>query len=209
MSYQVIVIEPPEPIMAADEARAVIPALALADDGLVEGLIAAATAEIDGPAGWLGRAIGRQTLEMQRCGFPPAGGWIALPFPPVAQIEQVAYDNPDGDEIVIEPSQYQQRNSALALRPGLLWPSAACGIGTVRIQYEAGYADGEIPAPIKTAIQLRVGALFGTTRRDSELRKEVVEGIGSREWQAPVAGSQTATDKAIASLLAPYRIWGV
>lgn len=63
---RVIVVEPPKPVVTWEEADQ---HLKLDGDtsqkSFVEGLIAAATAHIDGPDGWLGRALGVQTLEAQ------------------------------------------------------------------------------------------------------------------------------------------------
>ncbi|AYO83661.1 head-tail connector protein [Methylobacterium brachiatum] len=78
----VSVITPPEPIVFWEQARAHL----RLDDGdeqpaYVEDLVAVATAWLDGPGGWLGRALGEQTLEavFPVCGEPAAR---CYPFPP-------------------------------------------------------------------------------------------------------------------------------
>lgn len=79
---RVTVITPPEPIVSWDEARVHL-RLEDGDDqqAYVEGLIAAVTAWLDGPVGWLGRALGEQTLEAV---FPIYGEPAArcYPYPP-------------------------------------------------------------------------------------------------------------------------------
>lgn len=83
---RVSVITPPQPIVSWEQADA---HLRLDGDvsakGYVEDLIAVATAWIDGPDGWLGRALGEQVLEA----VLPSGAWACdrrLPLPPLVQI---------------------------------------------------------------------------------------------------------------------------
>lgn len=87
----VAVIIPPQPVVSWDEAN-----WHLRLDGdteqqaYVEGLIAVATAWLDGPDGWLGRALGEQTLEAV---YPVtlASGARRYPLPPfLALVSEVA-----------------------------------------------------------------------------------------------------------------------
>lgn len=61
---RVVVVSPPEPVISFEEAAEHLKLGGnQAERALVEGMIAAATATIDGPDGWLGRSLGAQTLE--------------------------------------------------------------------------------------------------------------------------------------------------
>lgn len=80
-----VVIEPPEVVVTPAEARTARVFTADDDDDYISMLLAAAQAEIDGSDGWLGRAIGEQTLEVT----VPAWRSVdadCLPLPPVIEI---------------------------------------------------------------------------------------------------------------------------
>ena len=63
------------------------------DDALASSLIAAVTETIDGPTGWVGRALGPQTLEWSgRFWTCP---WFTLPCRPVIGIDSVTYLDTD------------------------------------------------------------------------------------------------------------------
>jgi uncharacterized phiE125 gp8 family phage protein len=162
MTPRVTVIVPPQPILSWDEARA---QLALeADDErreFVEALVDAATAVIDGPSGWLGRAIGPQTLEARLDNF--GCGSIRLPYPPLIEVLSVQYLTPAGAMAIVDPAVYELHGSALVPIFGKTWPSVRWQREAVSVRYRAGY-DGEpgryMPAQIKAAIKLMVGDLF-------------------------------------------------
>lgn len=99
-----VIVEPPEPLLSAEEARAGMPALAALDDGVLDGLIAAATAELDGPSGWLGRSLGLQVVEWQIDAFPCGLLPIALPLAPIVEILAVDYDDADGIDVALDPT---------------------------------------------------------------------------------------------------------
>ena len=61
---RVVVIDPPERVVSAEEAREVRVFTVDDDDGYIEMLLEIAQSEIDGPSGWLGRSIGMQTLQV-------------------------------------------------------------------------------------------------------------------------------------------------
>lgn len=167
---RVVVVTPPVPVVTWEEAEQ-----HLRLDGdveqkpMVERLIAAATAHVDGPQGWLGRALGLQTLET----FLPAFGVtsICLPYPPAVDIVSVDYVDGVGETVAMEAADYELRGPMLRPAWPKSWPSAQWRGGdgeTVRIRYRAGYAvdpDADpivsnVPEPIKAAILLMVGDLW-------------------------------------------------
>jgi hypothetical protein len=82
---RVVVIEPPELVVTAEEART---ARVFADDDdndYVEGLLEIAQSEIDGPAGWLNRCIGEQVLQITLPVSAQVRG-SCLPYPPFIEI---------------------------------------------------------------------------------------------------------------------------
>jgi hypothetical protein len=119
-------------------------------------MIAAATAQIDGPDGWLGRAIGVQTLEARLDDFDC--GPIRLPYSPVIEIVSLKYIDPDGVERPTAPDQYELLGASLFPGFNVSWPSPRRQREAVRIRYRAGYEN--LPAPIRAAILLMVGDLY-------------------------------------------------
>lgn len=178
---RVTVITPPEPIVTWDEARA---HLRLDEDdeqkGYVEGLIAVATAWLDGPAGGLGRALGVQTLEARFDRWPCP---LRLPCPPEIEVVSVKYIDPAGIEQswpISQPLFYD----------GL--PSVRGREGDIRVQWRAGYAEGKIPAPIRHAILLMVSHLFNN--------RDAVSTTTAQPAQMPLG---------VEALVGPYRVLAV
>jgi uncharacterized phiE125 gp8 family phage protein len=198
---RIVVVTPPAPVVTWEEAEQ-----HLRLDGdveqkpLVERLIAAATAHIDGPQGWLGRALGLQTLET----FLPAFGVtsICLPYPPAVDIVSIGYVDGDGATVAMEAADYELRGPMLRPAWPKSWPSAqwrGSDGETVRIRYRAGYAvdpaaevvTPNVPEPIKAAILLMVGDLW-------HARATVATGAA----MAMVPMSAT-----VESLLQPFRVY--
>ena len=186
------VVTPPAPVVTWEEAAQHL--RLEADDEeqkpLVEAIIAAASAHIDGPAGWLGSSIGVQTLETY---YPAFGtcGFIALPHPPLISIVEVEYIDGVGATIILPDTDYTLRGALLRPAFGAKWPLASWEGPhgeTVRIRYTAGYET--LPAPIRAAILLMVGDLF-------ENRSSTASFSG--------AGAAVQMSTTVEALLAPFR----
>lgn len=154
------VVEAPAPVVTWVEAQAHLRLDGDDEKAYVEALIAAATAWLDGPAGWLGRAIGTQKLETDFDSFDCS---LDL-MPPVREDVSVRYVAPDGEEQELAETVYRvvgpPSRPRVVPRHGLGFPSARSEHGAVRICYGAGYEMA--PAPIKQAILLLVGQWFDT-----------------------------------------------
>ncbi|AHE57425.1 hypothetical protein NX02_29305 [Sphingomonas sanxanigenens DSM 19645 = NX02] len=132
---------------------------------LVEAMIAAASAHIDGPDGWLGRAIGVQTLEARGDVFRDC---MSLRYPPIIDIVSVKYLDAAAAEVTILPTEYEVRGSLIGCAFGRRWPSVLAQPESVRIRYRAGFVTNPtadplvpaLPAPIRAAILLMVGDLY-------------------------------------------------
>lgn len=82
---RVVVVTSPVPFITADQAKRHLRVEGDDENEYIEGLIAVATAWIDGPDGWLGRALGSQVLEA----VLPSRVWAGerrLPLPPLVEI---------------------------------------------------------------------------------------------------------------------------
>lgn len=181
---RVSVITPPEPIVSLVEAKRHLRVEHDSDNDYITSLIAVATAWLDAPDGWLGRALGEQTLEIRFARWPRP---LCLPYPPEIEIVSVAYVDPAGVEQswpVSEPMFYDNL------------PAVRGRDGDIRIRWKAGHApkDGKstVPAPIKHAILLMVGHLFA--------HRDAVTATTAKPEQLPLG---------VEALLGPYRVWRV
>ena len=187
----VVVIDPPSAIVSLEEAKAHL----RVDDGnqeedaLIQALIEAAITMIDGPSGWLGRALGRQTLELRRCGFPSCG-WIALPCRPIHEIVSATYDDATGAPQTLGPASYRLYDRMLIRAPNLAWPVAADHPHSLRIRYTAGYDADKVPANAIAAIKLMIGDLYRY-----------------RETAQNGAWSNVPMSTTVTALLAPLQVW--
>lgn len=147
------VVEPPEPLVTIDDVRGQILDLPEEDEAYVEGLILAAGQWIDGPAGWLGRAVGVQTLEWSGridCDR------VRLPYPQVTGVLSVTTEDHDGNEIELETNQYRFSGGELIAARDTDWVRQPVH----RIQYQTGYE--ELPAPIRVAVLMLVAHWYRT-----------------------------------------------
>ena len=201
MSTRVII--PPEPIVMPGD----VPGAHAADDQHIAAMIAAATAEIDGADGWVGRAFGPQTLEWS--------GWsgcerIVLPCRPIIKIVSVITEDRDGSAQPVDPSAYRRDGDYLVPATGAAWAHRPLH----RIRYEAGYdghpvADGgtgDVPAQVKQAIVLAVQHMMALSADNLFLRSEDVEGIGSRTYTVSEQAGQVIRH-ATNSLLSGLRVY--
>lgn len=188
---RVVVIEAPTEIVTLDEAKQflVVDPVITDDDELIRSFILAATQWLDGPAGWLGRALGIQVLEWQRCDWP--SNREPLPFPPEVEILSIKYVDPDGVEQTWPfptPLYFDDL------------PAVRGHAGDVKIRYRAGYGRPDpdnpdkwinaVPEPIRIAIKMLAGQWY-------KVREPVVS-TGQQPFEMPFA---------IQALLSPYRVW--
>lgn len=174
-------------IVTLAEAKEHIKVLDDSEDTLIAGMLAAAIGTIDGPQGWLGRALTPQTIvrRFEHFGYLPA----ALPYPPL--IEVVSIEHRAGNAwAAVDPLTYEVEDGRLVPFPGSWWPVAGYG---VRLTYRAGY-DGQegriLPAPIRAAILLMTGDLHRNR---------------STVAFSPAAAVPMSTS--VQNLLAPFQVW--
>src|SRR5262245_45682192 len=168
------IVTPPSTYpVTLDEAKAQLNVVDSDDDDLIEQHIAAATQALDGPFGWLGRAIMPQTWDYFRDGFPGASGdWVTagayacgcatttncggieIPLPQLGTVDEIAYADPNnpGSYLTLATTEYAVDNAGYVgwVQPVSAWPSAGSSINAIRIRFTAGYAI--VPADIKQAV---------------------------------------------------------
>lgn len=130
-----------------------------------------------------------------------------LTVAPVQSIASIGYVDGDGVAQTVPASVFELRADdlvgSIVLKPGQSWPAIQFG-SRITVSAVVGYA--AVPAEIKSAILLRIGKQFAAARVDPGLKKEVVEGIGSKEWDT--AGEWSASlDAVSADLLSNFRCW--
>ena len=193
----VVVITKPSAVLTLEEAKRHLRVDGSDDDGYIGSLIAAAQMSIDGPDGWLGRAVGLQTIEYRIDGLCDA---FLLPFPPAVAVVSVSYRDDAGGVHVVPAETYELTGNVLGTAPGFSWPSGSRYREGVKVRYRAGYfrIDGEgedaaevndAPAPIKQALLLLIGQWYSFRENVST----------DKPGELPFA---------VEALLSPYRVWG-
>lgn len=193
------VIEPPQPIVVPGDVSGPHDA----NDVTVAAVIAAATGKIDGPDGWLQRALGEQTLECIRPAFGSSRAFT-LPCPPLIDIISVKYIDGDGVEQAVDPTSYRRAGAMIWFVPSFSFPATACAPDAVRIRYRAGYdgdlvkdgGTGEVPAQAKRAIILMVQHMLAMGAENLFLRADEVEGVGRQEFTVSEAAGKIIQDAA-------------
>ncbi|RKF23373.1 phage gp6-like head-tail connector protein [Altericroceibacterium spongiae] len=180
-----VAVNEPAPVITLAEAKEHLRVDSDDEDALITGMVAAATAHISGPDGYLNRVIGVQMLQTYLARFP--GSAFRLPYGPVRTITSVEYRNGEVWQ-AIDQTDYELNGNILEPVPGVSWPSFSLTRREhVRVLYEAGYETA--PFPVKAAIFLMVGDLYAN-------RETVVTGTIASEVPMPTA---------VKTLLEPYR----
>lgn len=157
------------------------------DNEIIEAFITAAVDFVDGPGGYLGRALIDQTWDYYFDEFP-ATGPIEIPLPPLIEILGVFYTDADGTE-----QEFSSYSSNMPGNPGKVylpsggsWPSIQSVSDAVRVRFRAGYLDQNasppvesVPGSIKSAILIYIGNLYAN-------RESVVVGqtVATVPWAA-------------------------
>lgn len=178
----VLVVAEPTPLVSIDEAMAHL-RHPDGEEELVSGYIAAASAWVDGPWGWLGQCISPQVLEVRGNVFSAIG---RLPYGPLIETVSLKYVSETGVEVTMPAADYVLTEGGLSLAGGATWPRLRGDANGVRLQYRAGFA--RVPAPIKQAVLLLVGQWFAVREATN---------VGNIVNELPLA---------VRALLGPYRI---
>lgn len=187
---KVVVVTPPPAIVSLVEAKEHCRVDFSDDDALLAGYVAAATGMLDGPDGWLQRALGVQVLKTTLRGFP--GEPFVLPMAPVSAINDVTYVAADGTVIELDPSVYDlSADGELELAWGQAWPTPRDPRAPVEILYTAGYQ--VLPDTIRTAILIMTADLYAN-------RESGGSGPAAFSYQMPTS---------VEGLVERYRFWRV
>lgn len=153
------------------------------EDDYIAGLIIAARMMAEGR---LNRTITQRQLVAT---FRAWHVGMRLPKPPVVSVDAVEYLDTDG--------ALQPFDSFDVLAEGMIGPTYGATLpairhrpDAIRVTYTAGYAEGEVPAPIVQWMLLAIGTMY-------QNRESIINGVSSQ----PLAGDF------FAMLLQPYMVY--
>ena len=188
---RVVVITPPQPVITREQAKAHLNVDHDDDDTLIDIYVAAAVGHIDGPDGWLGRSLGRQTLEARFDTFETDGGDLALSCGPVVELVSIGWTGADRLPRVGDPALVDLIDNALCFDGLAPWTGMRVGREVLKVRYVAGYET--LPPAIRSALLLMVGDLYRFRETSSD------QGV------TPIAIPMSTT---VTNLLNPLRLYG-
>jgi hypothetical protein len=153
---RITVTTQPQPLVTLEEAKVALGESGSDRDELIETLILAAQAELDGPKGWVGISVAQQTVEVA---FDRFSSFMSLPAGPIIEPVTVTYLDSDGAEQTLDEEVYALLTSGrLVLVPDQSWPSTYSRAEAVTVAYDVGIEDEADPriALMKTAIIMHV-----------------------------------------------------
>ena len=157
------------------------------EDALLNGLIAAAVAHVDGYTGVLGRALLTQTWRIDA----DEPGDIAIPLEPVQSVSVQWVDKAGAVQSFTQFDLVRGHGHPyIQLKDTAVWPDTKTQPDAFRVTAVVGYgAAADVPQPIKQAILLMVAHLYANR-----------EAVGEAMQAVPMA---------VDALLAPYRLVGI
>lgn len=177
-----------------------------ANDATVAAQIMAVQRTIDGPTGWLGRALGEQALELTSNNWLWCDGYLQLPYRPLVDIVSVKYLDQDDVEQTVPDTEYVKTDFGIWFRPSFSQPYLSAQPDPIRIQYEAGYEADDVPEEAKQAVILMVQQLRAVGAENLFLRSEEVEGVGTTQYTVTDQAGEVIR-RASESLLSGLRVY--
>lgn len=152
-----------EPITAA-EAKLHLRVDHATEDDLIGDLIEAARRHVETANKW---ALITQTWDAYYDGFPATRSALVVPRPPLQSVAEVEYTDEDGNATILSSSLYNVDTDGfpgrIRLKRGETWPTDLLDTtNPVRVRFTAGYGANatDVPAPIRQAMLLLIGALY-------------------------------------------------
>jgi uncharacterized phiE125 gp8 family phage protein len=167
MQVNALITKPTAAPLTLDEAKAHLRVEGTQDDTYIG---ASLFAVVDGVENYIQRQLMQAVYELQMSCWPICES-IQLPKGPLVSVASVKYDDPNGIEQILDPSNYEVYSAKV---PGFIrfigeMPPVGDRLDAVRIRYTAGYGLGgddataqaaAVPELIKAGIKLQLGHLF-------------------------------------------------
>ena len=185
----------PSALISTADAKAHLRVEHSSHDTMIDRLVAAATAALDGPHGFLRRALVTQTWLWSLPCFP-LGSELHIPLPPLQSVTSVQYYDASDVQQTLSASAYytytaDKSDGYIKLKNTQFWPITYERDDAVTVTFVAGYgAASAVPEPIIQAALMRVANMY-TFAGDT-----VTGGDGVKD----------AVSETEARLLAPYRV---
>ncbi len=191
MHAPVLTVAPTETPVSRTEAKVHLRVDGTDEDTLIDGLIAAAVAHLDGYTGILGRCMVTQTWRQDFDGFAST---MRLPFPAAGITSIVSVDDEGTTSAAIDAANYELQADRLGSFVRFIgnysFPGSLAETRAVRVTFTAGYGlAAAVPASLRAAILLLVGHWYANR-----------EAVGETMAELPLA---------VAALVEPYRRVGV
>lgn len=172
----------PEMLVSLDEAKVAIGESGTDRDDLIEGLILAAQAELDGPKGWVGISVAQQGVEVRFDTFEECP--LRLPGGPIIGDVVVSYLDADGASQTLDAADYDVLpDGSLILVDGSTWPTLAEQSGAITAAYTVGMVEGEEAqriALMKAAIKMHVRMTLDGV--EPEKSRRAIESLVRSMW---------------------------
>lgn len=166
------VTPPADTVVSIDTAKAHLQIDHDDDDELIEALIRAAEAYVEGPKG-IGIALLPQTWRLSLDRF---SGSITIPLGPVREIVSITAD---GETVDPASYAYDLDSTPLKIVPNGSWPSVSAP-GAVKVTFTVGYDADDVPWDIRAAILLLIAHLHRNREATSDkAMSEVPFGVQS------------------------------
>lgn len=171
-------------------------------DALLARMISAATGNIDGRDGWLGRALVTQTWELRLDCFPRS---IRIPLPPLQSIASITYVDGNGVIQTLDPAAYQVKGvgglgpATVVPAYGTSWPTVRDDAEVVTVRFICGYpSTGGSPEDVGDGIPHAIRQALLIMVADAFEQRETFQ-IGSVASKVPVTADAEG-------YLAPYKV---
>lgn len=151
------------------------------DDDDIEAYVAAATNDLEGEDGWIGRALMPQQWRVTFRRFPSAcdknpDAALFLPYPPLISVDSVTYRATSGASVTLtEGTDYEvfadgDPHAWIAPPYQDIWPVTADVLNAVTVTFTCGYDASASPAnPLPAAIKQYVKVLAALMYEQREL----------------------------------------
>lgn len=148
--------------------------LAHPDDALIQALITAAREHCEA---FTGLSFVRKTYEAATDRFPPNGEPLELLFPPLLELQSLAYGPGSGEALSVSDVEVDEWSCPQRVFVAGDWPNVEPSTARIRIQYEAGYAphdadSSEIAKPLPFAARAALLLLLGHLYENREATVE-------------------------------------